>query len=102
MRSPGLAGMFRVAWKILRGAVVASSASVTVGAVAHHAELAKTATQTAPKVLESFILSGLPCSRSTGSQLNAAGLKTIAASEYGSTELTRCFQALVARYSQTR
>ena len=62
MRSPGLAGIFNEAWKILRGAVVASTARVTVGAVAGvaaaQAGIDKIATQTAPNVLESFILSG--------------------------------------------
>jgi hypothetical protein len=33
---------------------------VTVGGVAHHAESDRIATQTAPRVLESFILSGPP------------------------------------------
>jgi len=38
----------------------ASTAMVTVGGVAHHAGVERIAMQTAPKVLESFILSGPP------------------------------------------
>jgi len=53
--------MFSEAWKIFRGAWVASTAMVTVGGVAPNAETATTAMQTAPKVFASFILVRPPC-----------------------------------------
>ncbi len=56
-----MAGILRDAWKTLRGAVVASTAIVTVGAVAHQAEADKIVTQTTPKAFERFILSRPPC-----------------------------------------
>jgi hypothetical protein len=45
-----------VAWKILRGAVVASTEIVMFGGVADQAEIDKTRTLNTPKTLESFIL----------------------------------------------
>ena len=55
-----MAGIFRVAWKILRGAVVASTAIVTVG-VAAKADADRIAAQTAPRILERFIVRETPC-----------------------------------------
>ena len=44
-----------MAWKILRGAVEASTKSVTVGVVADQADTEKMKTQTNPEIRESFI-----------------------------------------------
>jgi hypothetical protein len=60
VKSPALAGIFSLAWKILRGAEVASTKSVTVGGVADQPQTEKKRMkkkeQTTPKILESFIL----------------------------------------------
>ena len=51
-----MVGIFNFAWKILRGADVASTKMVTVGDVADQLESEKSARrQTTPKILESFI-----------------------------------------------
>src|SRR5580692_5127161 len=57
MRSPGLAGILSLAWKILRGAEVASTEMAMVVGVADqlHSEKEKKRTQITPRNLESFI-----------------------------------------------
>src|SRR6266478_1203910 len=59
MKSPALAGIFSLAWKILRGAEVASTNSVTVDDAADQPGSEKNRRkkeQTTLKILESFIL----------------------------------------------
>lgn len=53
-----MAGIFSEAWKILRGAEVASTEMVTVGAVAAKLEIEKRKRQRILKILESFIRAG--------------------------------------------
>jgi len=49
-----------VAWKILRGAMPASTESVTVGGVADQLAVDSARTQVTPKLMESFIAQ-IPC-----------------------------------------
>jgi len=61
VRSPALAGIFSLAWKIFRGAELASTKMVTVGGVADQLgrEKEKIKTKIKPttlKMLESFML----------------------------------------------
>lgn len=72
MSSPGVAGILRVAWKILRGAEVASTEMVTVGAVAHQLEIDQIANETTPKSLANF-MEGLPCAREKSALIYLCG-----------------------------
>jgi hypothetical protein len=54
VKSPAVAGILSLAWKILRGAEVASTQMNTVGGVADQAESAKRK-QTAPRIFDNFI-----------------------------------------------
>jgi len=60
VRSPALAGIFSRAWNILRGAELASTKMVTVGAVADQLKRENRERQTTPKIFESFILFEAP------------------------------------------
>jgi len=76
--------MRSVAWKILRGALVASTEMVTFGVAADQPQAVMSVTQKIPKTLERFMLLGPSCGRMFAKKidnLNAVKLKTISAGE---------------------
>jgi hypothetical protein len=70
-----------VAWKILRGALVASTEMVTLGVEADQPQTVMSVTQIIPKTLESFMFPWALMANGWIKKINAAKLETISARE---------------------